>query len=279
LALENQLDMENQEYQTYKITVPSELDEVFSPFYYAKNNTDTPVTKTLFPNFQSLLIFSFGNKVTLNSNQDNEIIIDKYLYLGPVKHSFPYELDIGSEIFVINFKNDSFYRFFGGVFLEEQLLFPTTENFNNRCFTKFWKRLKLISVQEERVNFIIAFCKPYLAKRHIKSELLVNSKDFNLDPIKLVAKELKQTERSIQLHHKKYFGYSAKEVNRYNRFLKAIEKIDLYIKENKKIEWFEILDECGYYDQSHFIADFKYYIKITPSQFIKLYPTICNPVI
>lgn len=269
--------MKEQGYNNHRISVPAEFAEVFSHFYFAKNDTQLPLTKTLVPNFQTIFIFSFGTTVYLNSNQYSKTKLDNYIFLGPIKQAFDYTLDVGAEIFVINFKDDAFYRFFGNALLSDHLPFNPEDEINQSCFSSLWDKLKQIDDQNERANFILEFSKPYLGIKNIKSELLVNFKDSIYNPIKSVAKETQQSERSIQLHHKKYFGYSFKEINRYNRFLKAVENIEKTIAINKKVEWFEIINQCGYYDQSQLIHDFKYFINLTPSRFLKLQQDICNP--
>lgn len=36
------------------------------------------------------------------------------------------------------------------------------------------------------------------------------------------------------------------------------------------IDWFEIICDCGYYDQMHFIKEFKKIMNSTPFEFVKL---------
>ncbi|MCY1663072.1 AraC family transcriptional regulator [Chryseobacterium sp. SL1] len=84
-------------------------------------------------------------------------------------------------------------------------------------------------------------------------------------------------ERNIQIKQKEQFGYSSKEISRYMRFLKAIKIIEKETENNKKVEWFSIISECNYYDQSQLIHDFKHYLQISPSQYLKFQEDICNP--
>ncbi|MGB3468887.1 MAG: AraC family transcriptional regulator, partial [Cyclobacteriaceae bacterium] len=52
---------------------------------------------------------------------------------------------------------------------------------------------------------------------------------------------------------KKYVGITPKQIHRivrFNEILSAVEK-------EKKISWTQIASECGYFDQAHFIRDFK----------------------
>jgi hypothetical protein len=90
-------------YTSYRISVPSIFEDVFSHFYAAENHTNEPITKTLLPSFQTILIFSFGTHATLQSKHA-ELEVDKCLALGPIKQAFDYTLPVGANILVANFK-------------------------------------------------------------------------------------------------------------------------------------------------------------------------------
>ena len=98
-----------------------------------------------------------------------------------------------------------------------------------------------------------------------------------LNPIKSIASQNNQTERNTQLIHQKHFGYSAKEYNRYIRFINAIALLDKIAFSNSKIDWFDVIVECGYYDQSQLIKDFKHFINLSPTKYLKFQQDICNP--
>ena len=138
-----------------------------------------------------------------------------------------------------------------------------------------WSELNKIEDVNHQVNFILDFCKPYLRERNVIAKKLTNFSDENLNPIKYLASQQNQTERNIQLNHKKYLGYTSKEINRYQRFLKAIQLIQDIALTSTKIDWFEIINECGYYDQSQLIHDFKHYLNISPTKYLKFQQDIC----
>ena len=75
------------------------------------------------------------------------------------------------------------------------------------------------------------------------------------------------SERTIQLRFKKYLGYSPKELLRFTRFKKVINRI--LQKENHNVDWYGLVDEFGYHDQSHLIKDFHHYLGTTPLKFVK----------
>nr|WP_315200615.1 helix-turn-helix domain-containing protein [uncultured Flavobacterium sp.] len=264
-------------YSNFKIAVPTDYEEIFSHFYFAENTTAEIITKTLLPSYQTILIFNFGSVTILYSNQKTEIEIDKCLILGPIKQAFDYSLPAKSRILVANFKDDAFYRFFGNASVAEHLPINPDDLLDENCFTALWTELNKINDTNYQINYILDFCKPYLKQRNEIAEKLTNFNDETLNPIKSIASQQNQTERNIQLNHKKYLGYTAKEINRYQRFLKAVELLQRIASTSAKIDWFEIINECGYYDQSQLIHDFKNYIKISPTRYLKFQQDICNP--
>lgn len=264
-----------EENNNYRIAVPSAFETVFSHFYYAENKTDLPVTKTLLPGFQTILIFNFGTKSALRSRQNTIIEVERCIVLGPVKQAFEYTLEPKSEILTANFKADAFYRFFGNALFDSLPVHPDSLLHEN-CFSLLWEELQQISDISGRVAYILDFCKPYLREQNEITTLLTDFKQENLNPIKAIASNLNQTERNIQLHQKKVFGYTVKEINRYERFLKAVREIQKNIQNQSKTDWLSVVEQCGYYDQSQLIHDFKFYMNISPTNFLKFQNDICS---
>lgn len=267
---------DDQTYHHYRLPVPNEFEAVFSHFYFAENRLNDPITKTLLPSFQTIMVFNFGTKARLISSAENEIEVEKCIVLGPIKSAFEYTLAPGTQILVANFKGDAFYRFFGKAFLSDHLVINPDEEMEENCFTYLWQQLNSIASISDRVDCILDFCRPYLKLQDSTAALLANFKDEALNPIKSIAEETGQTERNIQLMHKKHFGYSAKEVSRYQRFIKAIKQIEQILLSSKNVDWFKIIEECGYYDQSQLIHDFKHFINLSPKHYLRFQQDICQ---
>lgn len=60
-------------------------------------------------------------------------------------------------------------------------------------------------------------------------------------------------------------GVSPKEFLKVVRFQKSVQEI----QKTKNLNWAHVAYDCGYYDQSHFIADFKSYSGYTPVQYLE----------
>lgn len=80
------------------------------------------------------------------------------------------------------------------------------------------------------------------------------------------------------MRHKQRLGYSEKEITRYGRFLKALEMVNRSIADAHKVDWFDIIHDCGYYDQSQLIHDFKRYLDLSPTRYLKVQQDICCAV-
>ncbi len=55
----------------------------------------------------------------------------------------------------------------------------------------------------------------------------------------------------------KYVGYSPEELLRYLRFKQVVAH--LMAERGKPVDWFDLIVQFGYHDQSHLIGDFKFY--------------------
>jgi len=265
-------------YTDFRIPVPGQYQDVFSHFYFAENKSSEVITKTLVPSFQTILIINFGTIPYMHSKQNTRIEVEKCIVIGPIKQAFDYSLPPDAEILTVNFIDDAFYRFFGNACLAEHVPMEPDSLLNDGCFNLLWHQLNQLKDIPQRVNHILKFSDPYLVHRNRIAEQLSNFNDPNVSPIKAIANQNRQTERNTQLNHKKHFGYSAKELSRYQRFLKAIEFIQNYSSNPVKMEWAEVITQCGYYDQSQLIHDFKHYMNLTPAKYLKFQQDICNPM-
>ncbi|WP_205509581.1 helix-turn-helix domain-containing protein [Longitalea arenae] len=259
----------------YRIAVPPAFGEVFTHFYVAANSSAAVIKRTLLPSFQTILVFSFGAPVTMITRHNNTMEIDKCIVIGPIKQAFDYSLSPGAEILVANFKEDAFFRFFGEAAIAEKFPVHPDDLLQENCFTALWQALSKINDMKDRVNYILDFCQPYLQDRDPVARQLVDFKGGNMSAIKAIAEKNALSERAVQLTHKKHLGFSAKELNRYQRFLKAVQWIQAVAAKDRTIDWFEIISECGYYDQSQLIHDFTHFLNLSPTKYLRFQQDIC----
>ncbi|RYY55988.1 MAG: AraC family transcriptional regulator [Chitinophagaceae bacterium] len=264
------------EYASFSRPVPPEYAEVFSHFYFAVNGTDADIDRTFVPSFQTIMIFNLGTVPSMRSHDGTGISVEKCMVLGPVRRAFDYTLPPGADILVVNFLDDAFYRFFGQVPAAGHDGVNPDSLLDEDCFTGLWQELKEQPGVDQRIARILDFTRPYIRNRELVASMLLQHSGSTADPVKMVAAKTGQTPRNIQLQQRKVFGYSNKEISRHQRFLKAVEIISQSPVRNGKTDWFEVIEQCGYYDQSHLIADFQHYLSLTPTRFLAFQDQICQ---
>lgn len=84
----------------------------------------------------------------------------------------------------------------------------------------------------------------------------------NIESIPQLSGMYCMTERTLQRHFKDYAGLSPKLLHRISRFKTALNDLG---SQHKLLT--EIAYECGYYDQSHFISDFKSFSGYHPKEY------------
>ncbi|WP_353719015.1 AraC family transcriptional regulator [Dyadobacter sp. 676] len=260
-------------YAEERIAVPDEFANVFSYFYTARNDSAHPVHKTLIPSFQTIIAFNFGSPARVRFG-DNALWVEQCIVLGPLKRPIEYILPPDTHLLVVNFRDDAFYRFFGPVMFSEMIARHPDELLEKSCFSELWLRLKNES-PHRRPGLILDFCRPYLRPRDAAFECITEARpDYvRMNAIRTIAQETGQSERNVQLNHKKYLGYTAKERSRYQKFLNALRMSQGI---SGKADWHQIAEASGYYDQSQLIHDFRHFMNVSPGQYLKFQAGICQ---
>lgn len=261
-------------YETQSIAIPEPFQDFFSHFYYAANHTVHSIHKKLIPSFQTILVFNLGNKISFAFENDTYFDAPNSLILGPIKKSIEYTLSPGAEMLVANFKWDAFYRFFGQSLKSyKEFIKQPDDLVKEACFQDLWLQLRKAETLQKKVKLLLDFSLPYLRERELGSARIINGNEP--DSVKKIAAESGYSERNVQLNYQKYLGFSDKELNRYQRFKKAVECLTLFNGKPESVDWLDIVTQCGYYDQSHLIHDFNFFIHLSPSRYLKLQEDIC----
>ena len=80
--------------------------------------------------------------------------------------------------------------------------------------------------------------------------------------IKEISDQVGYSQKHVIKIFKANIGVTPKEFLKIIRFQKAIDDIE----KKGTVNWTSIADDCGFYDQSHFIADFRKFSGLTPAQ-------------
>lgn len=87
-------------------------------------------------------------------------------------------------------------------------------------------------------------------------------------------KQIGYSQKHFTEMFRKNVGVTPKSYLKIMRFQKAVKTIDA----TASIEWDMIAQDCGFYDQAHFINDFKHFSGFTPEQYAQIHTNYQNYV-
>jgi AraC-like DNA-binding protein len=181
--------------------------------------------------------------------------------------------------FNVKFKDD--FCLIGVVFYAESFSklfnFPFHEIVNggrrlddelSSSYLEMHERLQSTIGDQQRINLLNTFIEHQLAQvdfSFTKFDQLIKS--IRLDGgslgIKDMADQSNLSQRTLQRNMKSLIGVGPKSYSNVMRFKKVLE----FIHNHPSYDWQDVLYLCGYYDQAHFIRDFKKYTGKTPRAF------------
>lgn len=224
-------------------------------YWIVKNDDATPVRQKIIPDGFTEIIFHFGDHYRINldgrwSRQGKRLLagqISKYFYL---------ENSGVSDMLGIKLKPTALTHLFG------MQMKPLVD-----------KVIALdVDIDYENVDrYFNDLCQKYPddhpADRAVE---MIFGKNGMLS-VTSICKELSVGERYLQQLFQKYVGLSPKFFARIVRF----SYIFRVIKESSP-DWAQVVYEAGYYDQSHFIRNFKAFTGEDPSAYIFSEKTLAN---
>jgi AraC-like DNA-binding protein len=147
---------------------------------------------------------------------------------------------------------------------------PEEAHLPDSIIDDLWPVLKRTTL-EERIQILTDYILSSTQASDEGSIPLLDGADYfndpSIQPAKAIADDASLSDRTIQLRFKKYVGYSPKEMLRFLRFKQVINSITQ--SSEQEIDWFNLIYDFGYHDQSHLIKDFNHYLGTTPQAFIK----------
>ena len=219
-------------------------------------------SETILPKGVIELIFSFGDRVSLSSDQ-HKVSAPRCFVTGirntPVKLIAP----VHQSLFGIELEPAA---------VKKLLRLPSSELLNeiidleiiNKDFTTLWHLLAEQDDFNSRVNLV----EHWLLQRPslIQPRELLLSRFLEQDPgavsVSHLASELCYSPRQLHRKSAELFGMSTEGLISYRRYIHALQFIHRSSESLTRIGY-----QCNYYDQAHFIREFKDYTGITPGEY------------
>ncbi|MBF0381960.1 MAG: helix-turn-helix transcriptional regulator [Magnetococcales bacterium] len=122
---------------------------------------------------------------------------------------------------------------------------------------------------EEMIKIFERYFTKIMLERDVEKNSLTTQLLKSSMSIKSLAKETGYSPRWLQKQYRDKFGISYKKIQNNRRFLDTIEGVNQRVLSGKnKINFLDLVYDANYYDQAHFIREFKKNTGMTPSNYL-----------
>ena len=248
--------------KSYKPT--SFLSKYIDRFYiFEKSSSEYFRLPEILPGTGLELVFHLGQPLSVNNKK-----LPKAHIVCPRKLAC-FNKEKKASFISIRFKSGAFRHFTSIPFSEL--------NDNYFSIQDLWKekgdviinQLKNIQEIETKIQkielFLIEIFNEYHNSKNDKWDLIIDELyyNFNSNTIEKLSQKTNISLRQFERHFKSQFGITAKKFQKITRFQNVIKNTLL----NRKPSYLNVILDSGYFDQSHFIKEFKFLTKRTPLEY------------
>ena len=252
----------------YKEYKPNRILSKYIECYWFANSDKPPFREKeyLIPDRTIELMFNFGDPYSQILN-NKKIDIKGSHVIGIREKSLVISQTRKQDFFCIRFKLGGIYPFFK---IPAHLFangFYTLEELFGKEFNFIEERLYEISNNNERIIFIENFLLGKLQANLSEYIFVENCISILQDSNKIngLASRLGSNYKTLERKFKQVLGLTPEELLKINRFNNAV----LAMYSCKFDSLTKIAYACGYYDQSHFVREFKHLTDMSPKEFFK----------
>tara|TARA_R110002073_G_scaffold128999_6_gene275247 strand:- start:7814 stop:8620 length:807 start_codon:yes stop_codon:yes gene_type:complete len=252
----------------YKQASPKkELSEIIKSFWLIDGEGDVTIHKEkIIPDGYPELIFHYGDPYKINISGRWELQA-KEIIAGQIRNYFFLENTGESKMFAIKFQPWALQELFQ---LEMSSITDHVIVIPNEMKVLLSSIQEIVAGEldfEKKVAEIEKWFSEFLEDNKIQMDekykvvesILENKGNIQLSEIQT---QFNISERSLERYFKRYVGLSPKFYSRIIRFSHIFQLV-----QEEAIDWADIVFKAGYYDQSHFIKNFKEFTGEDPSKY------------
>ncbi len=231
-----------------------------------------PTSVRLFPRNTPEILFNLADPLE-GEFPDKEITANGCTIQGSKSHYAYARHPKECHFMSIRFSPNGFYKLFGVPQNRFTDNLYQLDDVSNNAETLI-PLLYYASSQKERFRILIEWLKKEASNREIPSDLLSDfiirqlSRNPSLPVNKLVDKTGYSRKHLVQIF-KEEAGMTIKRYQKINRMYRVLK----YIQTEHPTSWAKLACDFGFYDQSHFIRDFKRHTGYTPTEYIQPVPS------
>ncbi len=220
---------------------------------------------TLFPNGYSGIFFNFGNrgKMTLKTNFE----APRVSIFGQIDKHFTVQHSPGFYSLGVLLKPTVLSRLLG-INMGEITNMAIDGTLIRDDFRSLYNRLEECVSVSSKIRLIEEFIAAILVRTHHHPMLVDHALELlrqpMFNPIQNVAKELQVSERYLEMKFRAAVGLTPKTYSLIVRF----KRIECQLRNASTVRWQDLSFAHEYFDQNHFIKDFKRFTGNTPSDYL-----------
>jgi len=254
-----------------KIIYPSKRMRPFIQYFWVvdldKNNIYRSLSQKIIPNGMSELIFHFGDRLKFEKNNLTDIM-PKMILHGQTTNAYNISQTGNTNFIAAVFKPHSINLFFDIKSFEITNSYIDLSLLLNNEANLFFEQLSCINSNQTRIEFIESFLLKRLNQKQlfdfkrISQSIFNINKSFGQTTVSDLSKMSFLSEKQFYRKFLEYTGLTPKQFIKIVRIQYAVKLINTGCNNNLT----ELSLICGYYDQSHFIKDFKSIVGCTPKE-------------
>lgn len=254
------------------IELPHELSKhIDSAFYLGSYNPEHEIERLIPDGTLSLVIeLDYKERFIYDNSSFEAVQTCRYSWLSGMQNKY---ISISAlpntELVAIRFKPGGFFPFINSsVYKLYNRVISASEYFPDSI-----DELRASIIHQENVKDKLNLVQEWLDDNY-KSAESINTSIYNaclkivsnptLNTLHQFKSDIRYSEKQFIHHFKIQVGITPKIFQRIIRFNQILPKL----QGKETIEWTQISEECGYFDQSHFIRDFKRFSGFNPSEFL-----------
>jgi AraC-like DNA-binding protein len=256
----------------YKIIQPSPVLKPYIQFYglLQENKNGKEVQDIIAPYPSNGLIFPLNEQPDVWVHNEHFNLRVPFGYFMP-QNTMSYQLTVRGRfgMLAVFFRPGMYRRFFSLPPAELTNQMVTFEDASCRDLLELQQRL----LEPRRIRYKVALMENYLKVRYRRRQFQEGLIDhvmgmYRMNPLcrlEEVKNELNISYRYLRKTFHQQIGLSPKLFSKISRFSTAFQ----LLQSGRFDKLTDLAYQLGYYDQSHFIREFKYFTRTTPLQFSK----------
>lgn len=238
---------------------------------YIEDELFKPVTNKIVSDGGMGIVLNFGHNFSIRIGDNTHTTTSKCIVTGPTEKATFLKLSKKIDAISIRFQPGGAYPFFQeeiSNFTDKIIPILTNDMWGTE---ELYSSLKMTKIINDKISVLDDFLLKKLQESAAVPSLWVSQvvgivrKHNGSMKIDELAKQLNMTRRHFERRFKKEVGLSPKQFS----MIVRIEKTRSLIRSLNFNSLTDVGYECDYYDQAHFVREFKAFVKETPKQYFQ----------